>query len=67
MPCDDCTEWMYWGRRTGLPAMLEPCRVRTLWVASVGGGVRRVRRPPALWSHRGAGARMLIPLGEESA
>ena len=36
-------------------------------VASVCGGIRRVRRPPALWSHRGAGARMPIPLGEESA
>ena len=68
VPCDDSTEWMYWVRRTGLPAR-EPCRVRTLWVASemCGGGVRRVRRPPALWSHRGAGARMPIPLGEESA
>ena len=37
VPCYECTEWMYWGRRTGLPAM-EPCRVRALWVASVWGG-----------------------------
>ena len=31
---------------------MVPCRVRTLWVVSVWGGGRRVRRPPALWSHR---------------
>ena len=42
-------------------------RVRTLWVASVCGGVRRVRRPPALWSNRGAGVRMQITPGVESA
>ena len=64
--CDDCTEWMYWMTRTGLPAW-KPCRVGTPWVASVCGEVRHVRRPHALWSHRGAGARMPIPLGEESA
>ena len=57
-------------RRTtaGLGAVTrQPCRVGTLWGLVCGGGIRRVRRPPALWSHRGAGARMPIPLGEESA
>ena len=74
MPCDDCTEGMYWttGEEDNCRLGSRAASVPRGWLVGGGGslhpgGIRRVRRPPAIWSHRGAGARMPIPLGEESA